>query len=149
MELATENHAFNTPEEAELEFYRAFETMDISAMMSVWHDQEYIECIHPMGARLKGFLPIRNSWWEIFQQAPLINFQILDQKIIQGTNLAVHIVNEKIIIRDQMEQPNQMIATNIFELTSKGWRMILHHASPNPQEEIEDEHFTIPQEHLH
>ena len=38
---------FNTPEEAEVAFYKAIEQADVIAMMSVWADDEEVICVHP------------------------------------------------------------------------------------------------------
>jgi ketosteroid isomerase-like protein len=121
---------FATPEEAEQEFYRAFEQHNLDAMRGVWSNAQYIECIHPMGPRLQGPDAVVESWREIFANATAMHFEIVPHNYTRTAQIAIHSVLEKIHLPDSQQQPAAMVATNIFELTEDGWRMILHHASP-------------------
>ena len=127
------NVEFNNPEEAENAFYKAFEKADIEAMMHVWLDADYVECIHPMSHRLMGISAIRESWREIFANEAEIAFETVDTRRIQHSDLAIHVVNEQLLVNG--EKRVQILATNIYEKTQAGWRMILHHASPAPKGE--------------
>lgn len=121
---------FATPHEAEDAFYLAFSRANEANMMQVWLDAQHIECIHPAGPRLIGPDAIRQSWQHIFAQGEQLQFQIQRQHCTQTANLAIHSVSEHIT---QIKQPGNLalvLATNIYELTADGWRMILHHASP-------------------
>jgi ketosteroid isomerase-like protein len=124
---------FSTPTEAEAAFYRAFENADLDAMMVIWNEADNIECIHPMGERLRGFEAIKKGWQAIFLNTPEVKFSISAQFYITENNLAVHVVNENILVANEHEQPSLMVATNIYENTARGWRMVLHHASPAPR----------------
>ncbi len=121
---------YPTPQDAERAFYKAFESSDIETMMSVWADTEDIECIHPLGGRLRGRGAVRDSWEQIFRSAVQLSFHVTDQWHTQGPLLSVHVVHENIRIdKDSGYQP-PIVATNVYQLTRDGWRMILHHASP-------------------
>ena len=122
---------FPTPTAAEEAFYRAFERRDLEAMMDIWLDADYVECIHPMGHRLVGHNAIRNSWQNIFQGATTIKFEMADKRTIAHSSLAIHLVNETMTLDDGNKQIH-VLATNIYERTPEGWYMILHHASPGP-----------------
>ena len=123
---------FNDPEDVEKAFYRAFESSDLEAMMQVWLDADYVECIHPMSHRLMGIVAIRDSWQEIFGHNSEVEFETVDTRRIEHRDLAVHIVNEHMLVNGNKRV--QILATNIYEKTDTGWRMILHHASPAPKE---------------
>lgn len=124
---------FATPADAEAAFYKAFENLDLDNMMSVWLDADYVECIHPMSHRLNGVTEIRDAWVEIFHIASSIKCEALEERRIEHNGLAVHIVNENIIM-DEGKRTVSILATNIYEETEEGWAMILHHASPAPKE---------------
>lgn len=124
---------FATPADAEAAFYKAFENLDLDNMMSVWLDADYVECIHPMSHRLNGLTEIREAWVEIFHIASGIKCEALEERRIEHNGLAVHIVNENIIM-DEGKRTVHILATNIYKETEEGWRMILHHASPAPKE---------------
>jgi len=122
---------FATPTEAEDAFYQAFARCDLKAMMQVWLDAPHIECIHPGSPRLQGFAAIQSSWERIFAAGEQLLFQITRHNCTQSINLAVHSISEQ--IQSAGNQPSvvaEVIATNIYELTANGWRMVLHHASP-------------------
>jgi len=122
---------FATPTEAEEAFYLAFNRRNLTAMMAIWLHADHVQCIHPGGPRLQGIEAIRHSWQQIFQQGEPLQFHIVRHQCTQAANLAIHNVSEQI----QSKQLNpdasaEVIATNIYELTAEGWRIILHHASP-------------------
>lgn len=127
------DHTFSSPEDAEQAFYQAFENADLEAMMGVWLDADYIECIHPMSHRLMGQSAIRDSWSEIFTDRATIEFETVDTHRITHKDLAIHIVNEILLVNGSKRV--QLLATNIYEKTVHGWYMILHHASPAPKGE--------------
>lgn len=122
---------FATPSEAEDAFYEAFTRRDLDTMMAIWMDADHIECIHPGTTRLQGTAAIRYSWQQIFNQGEQLQFQIVRHHCTQTGNLAIHSVSEQILPgHSQSDMRAEVVATNIYELTSDGWRMILHHASP-------------------
>ena len=43
----------------------------------------------------------------------------------------VHVVREEITIDGQLS--GVMLATNIYQRVGSGWRMMLHHSSPEPE----------------
>jgi len=123
----------NTPEQAESAFYSAFETADLEAMMAVWSNDESIVCIHPHGPRLTGFTEIRDSWRQILTNSPSMSLRIDTLNTVNSEEIAIRFVNEHILVGSRVEPEFTILATNIFQRTAEGWRMILHHASPTPE----------------
>jgi ketosteroid isomerase-like protein len=121
---------FATPQEAEEAFYQAFTRTDLDAMMAVWDDNDAIECIHPRGERLRGTAAVEESWRQIFSASPRVRIGIEEQTYTQSSNLAVHVVTEIIDVEDPDSRTARVVATNVFQLTRSGWRLILHHGSP-------------------
>ena len=128
-----------TPEEAELAFYDAFETSNLSAMMRVWADREFIECIHPMSDRIQGRDEVENSWQQIFSSGLNIKIRRSEIHRTQDALLAVHVLYEHLSIPGRSESHAPVIATNIYQLIDGNWRMVLHHASPSPNDEPEQQ----------
>lgn len=126
---------FPTPQDAEAAFYDAFESGDLETMMSVWAEDEDIVCVHPSGPRLVGADQVRESWRQIFASGQQMRFHIKEQQILRGMLLSIHSVLEHIVIAGESRPRNPIIATNIYLLTDKGWRMLAHHASPAPARE--------------
>lgn len=123
---------FPTPQAAEAAFYESFARKDLAAMMHVWAEDDHIECIHPMGERLRGVRAVRASWQRIFDDGLPMAFDISDAHYSQDSLLAIHVVHENITTPGLQDPHPPVIATNIYQCTQAGWRMILHHASPSP-----------------
>ena len=132
--VAIKKPHFASADQAEREFYRAFQARDLPAMMAVWSEEDDIVCIHPQGPRLEGYEQIRESWTQIMQNSPPIRLRLTEQRRIDGDSIAIRYVNENIYLADEQEPQFAIHATNVYRRTSsKGWRIILHHASPTPE----------------
>jgi ketosteroid isomerase-like protein len=123
---------FPTPQDAEAAFYDAFTKCDLDAMMAVWADEDEIYCVHPNGARISGVAQVRESWRQIFASGETLRFQLREQQYLHGMMLSVHSVYEHIAVAGENRVRNPMIVTNIYLRTERGWRMVVHHASPAP-----------------
>jgi len=124
------SRSFSTPAEVEAAFYDAIERADIKALDDVWSHNKNIVCVHPGAPRLEGRSAVMQSFAELLTDAPALDFTIVDS-VFTGTDaLAIHLVREEIALDGQLV--SVMIATNIYQLESSGWRMLLHHASPEP-----------------
>jgi ketosteroid isomerase-like protein len=123
---------FPTPQDAEAAFYDAFTKCDLDAMMAVWADEDEIYCVHPNGARISGVAQVRESWRQIFAGGETLRFQLREQQYLHGMMLSVHSVYEHIAVAGENRARNPMIVTNIYLRTERGWRMVVHHASPAP-----------------
>jgi len=123
---------FATPQDAEAAFYEAFMKQDLEAMMAVWADEDEVYCIHPSGARVAGVAQVRESWRQIFASAQNLRFQVREQHLLQAMMVAVHSVYEHIAVGGEARARGCVLATNIYMRTDRGWRMMVHHASPAP-----------------
>ncbi|WP_345977679.1 AmmeMemoRadiSam system protein A [Sulfurimonas sp. HSL3-7] len=121
---------FSTPQDAEIGFYNALERGDLDAMLAVWADDEAVVCIHPVGERLQGRDAVAQSWREMFAGEPAMQFELEDVHFVKDDQLSIHTLRERIIING--EPAVIAIATNVYQLTDGGWRLLMHHASPDP-----------------
>jgi uncharacterized protein (TIGR02246 family) len=121
---------FPTPDDAETAFYEAFERGDLAAMMAVWSQSDSVVCVHPRGPRLVGFDAVRDSWTQIFAGGNTqLKIRAQEVRRFDGQGVAVHALVETLSAPGQ--QPTQSVsATNVYELTDGGWRMVVHHATP-------------------
>jgi uncharacterized protein (TIGR02246 family) len=127
---------FPTPEDAETAFYEAFERGDLAAMMTVWAERDDILCVHPRGPRLVGFDAVRDSWAQIFSGASQLRIRATEVRKFDGNSVAVRGLVEVLTSSAQPAAAAQSVcATNVYELTDGGWRMVLHHATPIPEPE--------------
>lgn len=142
---------YPTPDDAESAFYDAFERGDLPAMMAVWAESESVVCVHPRGPRLVGFDAVRESWMQIFAggSTPL-RIRATEVKRFDSQGVAVHALIETLSAPGQ--QPTQSVsATNVYELTDDGWRMVVHHATPiaEPTKAAAEEDRAPPAHTLH
>jgi ketosteroid isomerase-like protein len=121
---------FATPDEAEQAFYTAFADTNLEAMMEVWLDSDIISCVHPLGPRISGLQAVRIGWAEIFQNSGGLKFRLGEVSRTQDALLAIHVLHEHITVPGESVERPPAVATNIYQLSKDGWRMILHHASP-------------------
>src|SRR5215204_185004 len=103
-------------ENANAQFYDAFEKVSISMMENVWSHNDNCICIHPGWEMFVGWLAIRESWMTIFANTGYLKFTI--------TNTKVRLNERKVF--------TGVVATNIFEYDNNQRRLLLvyHHGSP-------------------
>jgi ketosteroid isomerase-like protein len=121
---------FATAPDAEHAFYQAFERADLAAMMAVWAEEDDIVCVHPGRARCTGVVEVRESWRQIFAQGPRLRFRLSGSRVFSGRMLSIHSVYEHVSIAGDTRPAHPVLATNIYLLTDRGWRMLMHHGSP-------------------
>jgi ketosteroid isomerase-like protein len=121
---------FATADEAESAFYDAFERANLSAMMAVWAESDDVVCVHPQGPRLVGFEAVRESWMQIFAGGATLRIRATEQRRFDGQSVAVRAVIERVSPAGEEAPVSLVCATNVYELTTSGWRMTVHHASP-------------------
>ncbi|MBT0962582.1 YybH family protein [Denitromonas iodatirespirans] len=124
--------AFTSPHEVEVAFYAALARADLEAMMAVWSEDEDIVCVHPGAPRVVGLAAVRNTWQQLFASGPRLKIEISQQVISAGSVMAMHSVLQHVHLEGDDELHPPIVATNIFVLGARGWRMVAHHASPTP-----------------
>ena len=123
---------YETPEAAEAAFYDAFERRDLDAMTRVWDLGAEVSCIHPGGPRLDDIDMIIESWRTIFEGGQRLQFERTDVATTVGADVAVHCLYEVIRFGERFEQQGTVTATNVYRRSGRGWKMVIHHASPEP-----------------
>jgi uncharacterized protein (TIGR02246 family) len=121
---------------ANLGFYRALESRDLSAMESVWFQDDWATCVHPGWHRLEGWQEIRRSFDNIFTNSRPWTVSCQDIQVSVMGDLAWVTCVEVITPfgGDEMEDAARMQATNVFVRLDSEWKMIHHHASASPSE---------------
>ena len=127
-----------SPDECEAAFYQALQHGDIDKLMACWADEDDIVCVHPGGARLLGAGAIRAAFDMMFSNGSI---QVRAEKVhrVESLGASVHSVLERIeVLTDEGPRHAYVIATNVYQKTPLGWRMVAHHASPGtPREMLE------------
>ena len=125
---------------AEQVFYQAFTEQDLKAMMQVWADHCPVFCIHPGGDLLSGREEIKTAWQQIFTAKVPFRFELeYHHQDKRSDQFGLIQVAETLFL--QNHRVGTILATNGYCLVEDGWRMVLHHASPKPSLEAQEENF--------
>ena len=114
--------------QVEESFYQAFRTRSIDLMKDIWHKTDEIICIHPGSPRIYSFELIIASWEQIFSAQSGTMIDISDPVYKLQDDVSIHYVKETLSVNDKPVA--SVFATNIYQQTDDGWKMIAHHASP-------------------
>jgi ketosteroid isomerase-like protein len=111
-------------------FYKAFESLDVTAMDRIWAHQEYITCVHPGWSIRVGWPAVRDSWVVIFNNTFSMDFQLTELQVQVAQDIAWVICAENITSRvGETTQNSRVVATNLYERIGDGWKIIHHHGS--------------------
>ncbi len=125
-----ENDEFEI-EQANERFYRAFESLDIQRMESVWDVNGPVKCIHPGWDLRSGWPAVRDSWVLIFNHTAEMRFEVTDVDIAVIGSMAWVTCTEKVTMMVEGEpHVSRVLATNLYSKSPAGWLMIHHHGSP-------------------
>jgi hypothetical protein len=116
---------------ANLEFYRAFESLEPAKMEAVWVRSARAQCTHPGWRRLVGFSAVMKSWERIFENTFEMKFDITGVEVAVAGDVAWLVCTENITSRtyDGVSR-SQVEATNVFERHEGRWLIVHHHGSP-------------------
>jgi SnoaL-like domain len=121
-------------ENANTQFYDAFENVSISMMDNIWSHNDDCICIHPGWEMFVGWLAIRESWMTIFANTENIKFTLSNTKfrLYEGIVGVVTCVENIKMILNEGKVFNGVVATNIFEYdgNQKRFLLVYHHGSP-------------------
>jgi len=121
-------------ENANNQFYDAFENVSISMMENIWSHNDNCICIHPGWEMFVGWLAIRESWMTIFANTEHLKFTITNTKIRlyeDVVGIITCVENIKMVVNERKIFTG-VVATNIFEYDGNKRRLLLvyHHGSP-------------------
>ncbi len=133
-----------TADVIEAQFYEALQTGDLEKLMAGGADEDDIVCVHPGGPRLIGSAAIREAFGAMFANGT-INACPEHVCKVESLTSAMHNVIERLhIATAEGRQEAVVLATNVYQRTPQGWRMVAHHASPGTAAAQPDTH-TAPQ----
>jgi ketosteroid isomerase-like protein len=125
-------------DDAERQFYESLQRGDIDRLMAVWSDDDEVVCVHPGGPRVVGVVAIRAAFDAMFANGVIDAHPEKTRKVVTPSS-AVHSVLERIQVMTE-EGPHSawVVATNVYNKTVLGWRLVAHHASPGSPREMPD-----------
>ncbi|MEB2319334.1 MAG: nuclear transport factor 2 family protein [Pseudomonadota bacterium] len=124
--MKTSKPIFTTPAAVEEAFYDALSRGDVQGVMSLWAEDDDIVCIQPGGPRTTGMSAVRQAWEGVL--AGRLDIRARSIQRYETMTTAVSSVIEEITVAG--DESVRCVATNVFVKDARGWRIILHHASP-------------------
>jgi ketosteroid isomerase-like protein len=138
-----------SPDEVEAQFYEALQRGDIERLMDAWSDDDEVACVHPGGPRVVGQVAVRAAFDAIFANGP-VPVQPQHVRRVENAGCSVHHVLERVDMHtEQGPQTAWVLATNVYLKTPRGWRLVLHHASPGSPREVQEIGTETPPSTLH
>lgn len=127
-------------------YYDAFQSLDVEQVARMWWHDDDASCIHPGWDARHGWLMVRNSYEEIFQNTKSIRFALGDVRVRVVGELGFVTCVENLVSEesDTGDFLGAVLATNVFERRRGEWRLVHHHASPFTSDEVD-----IPEGPLH
>lgn len=120
-----------SPDEVEAAFYEGLRSGNVDQLMACWADEDDIACIHPGGVRLMGAAAIRAAFEAMFANGGAVPVTAEQTRRIESVASAVHHVLERVdLLTPQGAAQGYVLATNVYQQTTQGWRLVVHHASP-------------------
>jgi ketosteroid isomerase-like protein len=112
-------------------FYRAFQALDLEAMDAVWAHQGQVTCLHPGWPLAAGWDEVRASWATIFANTGAMRFEIADERVDVGGELAWVVCVERIRSASTGGEAmvGAVVATNVFRRVGGAWKIVHHHGS--------------------
>lgn len=125
-------------DDTEAAFYEALQGGDIDKLMACWADEDDIVCVHPGGPRLVGAGAIRAAFDAMFANGT-IRAHAEKVRKVESMSSSVHSVLERIeVMTEEGPVHAYVIATNVYQKTAQGWRMVAHHTSPGTPREMQE-----------
>jgi ketosteroid isomerase-like protein len=117
-------------DEIEAQFYEALQQGDIVQLMACWADEDEVICVHPGGPRLIGTAAIRAAFEAMFANGRIAARPEQVSKVESLTSAMHNVVERVAVLTAEGAKEAVVIATNVYQRTPQGWRMVAHHASP-------------------
>jgi len=130
MTLTAEQQAVADANDA---FYQALTRRDLSAMERLWFPGDWVECVHPGMASIRGWEAVRESWAMLFSADGTLLVAATDVHVRLIGDVAWVTCAERIAARSDGRMASSLAqATNVFVRHDGAWRLAVHHASAVP-----------------
>ncbi len=117
--------------DANLAFYRAFESLLLDQMERVWDQDASVTCVHPGWTMLRGRDAVMESWGRIFDNTGMMHFAITDAEArVEGEWAWVTCTENLTSLVGGNVAEATVQSTNIFRIRDDGWLLVHHHGSP-------------------
>lgn len=118
------------PHSAISQFYRAFNTRDLTLMELNWDSSEEVAMDNPLGGIKRGWPEIRAVYERIFTGESRVQVEFYDYPLQHYGEVFVAIGRERAkLVRDANTLDLTIRTSRIFRWTEGRWRQVHHHGS--------------------
>jgi ketosteroid isomerase-like protein len=118
---------------ANLEFYRALQNLDLAKMEALWVQEEIATCLHPGWELLIGWEDVGGSWASIFKSPQQMRITISRPlAVVHGDVAWVNCIENITTLYEGGFSTASVEAVNIFLQREGKWLLVHHHAAPLP-----------------
>lgn len=118
---------------ANLEFYRALQKLDMAHMETLWVREEISTCLHPGWELLIGWEDVQASWASIFGSSQEMRITITRPlAVVYGDVAWVNCIENITSLYEGGFSSASVEAVNIFVRREQRWLLVHHHAAPLP-----------------
>ena len=116
--------------DANRQFYRAFESMNLEKMRAVWWPGEEVTCVHPGWPLLSGQHEVMRSWTLIFDASRHTEFELTNVSAQENGAMGWVLCQENILSHAGGQTSRASVpGANVFTLRDERWLMMHHHGS--------------------
>jgi ketosteroid isomerase-like protein len=109
-------------------FYEAFGRGDYARMEELWARSAPVACLHPGAPLISGRAAVLDSWRRILEGVGTWSLVSREASVLLFGDVAVVTCLEA-----NGHQPAHLIASNVFVLEERDWRLVHHQAGPLTQ----------------
>jgi ketosteroid isomerase-like protein len=120
--------------DANHDFYRALQALDLGQMEAVWLHEDWVKCLHPGWDLMIGWEEVRESWENIFRSTSQMRVTISRPLTdVVGEAAWVSCLENVTSLFEGGFSIAHVEATNIFVRRDGRWKMVYRHAAPLPE----------------
>lgn len=120
----------STPHEALAQFYRAFNSGDMTIMSENWWQSEEIAMDNPLGGIKRGWAEIQPVYERLFSGSVEVNVEFFDYTIHETMEMFYAVGRERGYFRLDGDETALAIRTSrIFKRIDGRWKQVHHHGS--------------------
>jgi ketosteroid isomerase-like protein len=121
--------------DAEEEFHRALQTLDISIIMQHWSDSDDVSLLFPGTEAVTGYLAVRDAWRVVAANTREIKLMLEPLSALQCENVGWTFLHGTVMTTHGDETLSvQVYVTNIFRLEENEWKLVHTHSTPAPHQ---------------
>ncbi|KAL6986432.1 F-box protein skip8 [Sarracenia purpurea var. burkii] len=105
-------------------FFNIIRERSLPAMGRLWHNADYVKCVHASGEFFTGYNSVMESWQLAFNWEHGVEFQVRDVRVRVQTDMAWVTMKTYADV-----EAGPFNVTNVFEFHNARWYIVHHHSS--------------------